>query len=152
MAENATISSNMIIYYTDGSCEPNPGAGGFAVIKNMEPAVLGNEPSGAETTNIRMEGFAILAALNDAAGKPCQIYTDSEFWINVITKWSLPWEANGWKKKGGPIKNIDIVQKVCPLYKASKAELIWVRGHNNDPGNELADHWANKAREQHKLS
>lgn len=139
----------MIIYYTDGSCEPNPGAGGFAVIKNMKPAVLGGEPSGIETTNIRMEGFAIIAALKDADGQACQIYTDSEFWINVITKWSLPWEANGWKKKGGPIKNLDIVQEVCPLYKSSEAELIWVRGHNNDPGNELADHWANEARRQH---
>lgn len=139
----------MIIYYTDGSCEPNPGAGGFAVIKDMKPAVLGGEPSGAETTNIRMEGFAIIAALKDANGAECQIYTDSEFWINVITKWSIPWEANGWKKKGGPIKNLDIVQEVVPLYKASKAELIWVRGHNNDPGNELADHWANEARKQH---
>lgn len=139
----------MNIYYTDGSCEPNPGKGGFAVIKDMKPAVLGGEPSGAETTNIRMEGFAIVAALKDANGTECQIYTDSEFWINVITKWSLPWEANGWKKKGGPIKNLDIVQEVVPLYKASKAELIWVRGHNNDPGNELADHWANEARKQH---
>ncbi len=146
------MSTDMIIYYTDGSCEPNPGVGGFAVIKDMKPAVLGGEPSGAETTNIRMEGLAIIAALKDSAGKSCQIYTDSEFWINVITKWSLPWEANGWKKKGGPIKNLDIVQEVCPLYKSSKAELIWVRGHNNDPGNELADHWANKAREQHKSS
>ena len=34
----------MITYYTDGSCDPNPGTGGFAVIKNMEPAVLGGEP------------------------------------------------------------------------------------------------------------
>ncbi|MDL2363369.1 MAG: ribonuclease HI [Patescibacteria group bacterium] len=136
----------MIIYYTDGSCEPNPGKGGFAVIRDMKPAVLGREPSGAETTNIRMEGLAIIAALKDANGKPCQIYSDSEFWIKVITVWSLPWEANGWKKKGGAIKNLDIVQKVCPLYRESKAELIWVRGHNNDPGNELADHWANEAR------
>lgn len=140
----------MIVYYTDGSCEPNPGAGGFSVIKDMKPVVLGSEPSGAETTNIRMEGLAIIAALKDSKGQPCQIYTDSEFWIKVITVWSLPWEANGWKKKGGAIKNIDIVQEVCPLYRASKAELIWVRGHNNDPGNELADYWANEARRQHK--
>jgi ribonuclease HI len=133
----------MTVYYTDGSCEPNPGTGGFAVIRDMKPAVLGGED---ETTNIRMEGQAIIAALKDAAGKPCQIYTDSEFWIKVITVWSLPWEANGWKKKGGAIKNLDIVQEVCPLYRASKAELIWVRGHNLDPGNELADEWANEAR------
>ncbi len=134
----------MITYYTDGSCEPNPGTGGFAVIKEMKPAVLGGE---FETTNIRMEGFAIIAALKDANGAECQIYSDSELWIKIITIWSLTWEANGWKKKGG-IKNLDIVQEVCPLYKASKAELIWVRGHNNDPGNEMADHWANQARKQ----
>lgn len=141
----------MIIYYTDGSCEPNPGQGGYSVIKDMKPAVLGREPSGIETTNIRMEGLAIIAALKDSNGKACQIYTDSEFWIKVITIWSLNWEKNNWKKKGGEIKNLDIVQQVCPLYRASKAELIWVRGHNNDPGNELADLWANEARKGAEL-
>jgi len=138
----------MITYYTDGSCEPNPGAGGFAVIRDMKPHILGGEPAGGVTTNIRMEGFAIMAALKDAAGEPCRIHSDSEFWINVITKWSIAWEKNGWRKKGGDIKNLDIVREVCPLYRASQAELIWVRGHNDDPGNELADHWANEARKQ----
>ena len=148
----------LITYYTDGSCEPNPGKGGFAVIRvtknpddtieTMKPAVLGSEPSGSQTTNIRMEGFAILAALEDASGQACEIYTDSEFWINVITKWSLAWEAKNWVKKGGEIKNLDIVQVVCPLFRTSKATLIWVRGHNNDPGNEMADQWANEARKQ----
>ena len=135
----------MIVYYTDGSCEPNPGTGGFSVVKDMKPHILGGE---FETTNIRMEGFAIIAALKDADGHPAEIYTDSEFWINVITKWSIPWEANGWKKKGGEIKNLDIVQEICPLYRGSQAVLVWVRGHNNDPGNELADEYANKARHQ----
>lgn len=134
----------MITYYTDGSCEPNPGTGGFAVIKGMKPAVLGGD---FDTTNIRMEGRAIIEALKDANGEPCQIYSDSELWIKIITIWSKAWEANGWTKKGG-IKNLDLVQEVVPLYKASKAELVWVRGHNNDPGNELADEWANKARQQ----
>src|SRR5712671_6873185 len=110
----------MIIYYTDGSCEPNPGQGGFAVIKDMQVCRLGSEP---ETTNIRMEGQAIIAALKDAGGRECSIYTDSEFWINVITKWSIAWEKNGWKKKGGEIKNLDIVQEVCPLYRQSRATL-----------------------------
>ncbi len=134
----------MIVYYTDGSCEPNPGTGGFAVIKDMVPTVLGGD---FDTTNIRMEGLAIIAALKDSAGEHCEIYTDSEFWINVVTKWSIAWEANGWHKKGG-IKNLDIVQEICPLYRESNAVLVWVRGHNNDPGNELADEWANKARTQ----
>ena len=141
----------MTVYYTDGSCEPNPGDGGFAVIKDMRVCVLGGEPGGGETTNIRMEGLAIIAALEDASGKDCQIYTDSEFWIKTITIWSLGWEKAGWKKKGGAIKNLDIVMMVCPLYRMSKAELIWVRGHNLDEGNELADHWANVARKQNLI-
>ena len=142
----------MITYYTDGSCSPNPGPGGFAVIKvsnpNGEPLMqavrLGYDK---DSTNIRMEGRALIAALEHADGRPCEIFTDSEFWINVITKWSLAWEANGWQKKGG-IKNLDIVQEVCSLYKRSQAKLTWVRGHNNDPGNEMADEWANKARQE----
>jgi len=133
----------MIVYYTDGSCEPNPGNGGYAVIRDMKPAISGGE---ANTTNIRMEGMAIIEAIKDSKGEECEIYTDSEFWINVITKWSIAWEANGWKKKGGAIKNLDLVQEVCPLYRNSKAVLVWVRGHNDDPGNEMADQYANKAR------
>lgn len=143
--QNTPTDLPAIIYYTDGSCEPNPGAGGYSVIRDMKPHILGSEP---DSTNIRMEGKAIISALKDAAGAPCAINTDSEFWINVITKWSLGWERNGWKKKGGEIKNLDIVQEVCPLYRDSQAVLVWVRGHNNDPGNELADHWANEARKQ----
>jgi ribonuclease HI len=141
--------SSPLIYYTDGSASPNPGPGGYAVIKHGKPVVLGSEPGGHETTNIRMEGFAIIAALKNANGAECLIHTDSEFWINVITKWSLGWEKNGWKKKGGEIKNLDIVKEICPLFRLSNATLVWVRGHNNDEGNELADHWANEARKRH---
>lgn len=139
----------MITYYTDGSASPNPGPGGFAVIKNGQPHILGSEDG--ETTNIRMEGKAIVAALTDAGGEPAEIYTDSEFWINVITKWAPGWQAKGWKKKSGPIKNLDIVQEVYPLHKSSQAELIWVRGHEGDPGNELADEYANRARAGERL-
>src|SRR5690606_11970600 len=139
----------MITYFTDGSASPNPGPGGFAVILNEKPVVLGSEKG--DTTNIRMEGKAIIAAIEHAAGRECVIYTDSQFWVNVITVWSLTWEKNGWKKKGGEIKNLDIVQEVCPLYRASNAKLVWVRGHADDAGNILADEWANKAREGARL-
>lgn len=135
----------MTIYYTDGSCSPNPGPGGFAVIKDMLPAIVGHE---LESTNIRMEGKALIAALTDAGDEKVQIFTDSEFWINVITKWAPGWEAKGWKKKGGEIKNLDIVRELYPLYQKSNADLIWVRGHEGDTGNEMADEWANRAREK----
>ena len=135
----------MIIYYTDGSCSPNPGAGGFAVIKDGNPLIVGHEEM---STNIRMEGRAMIAALKDSNGEECQIYSDSEFWVNVITKWGSAWESNGWKKKGGDIKNVDLVKEACRLYSSSKAQLVWVRGHVGNISNELADVWANKAREE----
>lgn len=136
----------MIVYYTDGSASPNPGPGGYAVIKNGQPAIIGSEDG--ETTNIRMEGKAIIAALKDASGESAEIFTDSEFWINVITKWAPGWEQKGWSKKGGEIKNLDIVKEAYELYGSSRAILTWVRGHEGDEGNELADQWANEARKR----
>lgn len=140
---------SMTIYYTDGSASPNPGPGGYAVIRDGKPVALGSEDG--DTTNIRMEGKALVAALMLANGDECEIRTDSEFWINVITKWAPGWEARGWTKKGGAIKNLDIVHDVYPLYQTSRAKLVWVRGHVGTEGNELADEWANKAREGVRL-
>lgn len=142
-------NNRMISYYTDGSASPNPGPGGFSVIRDGTPHILGSEEG--DTTNIRMEGKAVVAALKDADGAPCTIHTDSEFWINVITKWAPGWRAKGWKKKGGDIKNLDIVQEVDALYAQSNATLVWVRGHAGTELNELADVWANKAREGVRL-
>ena len=139
----------MIIYYTDGSASPNPGPGGFAVIKDLKPHILGSEEG--QTTNIRMEGKALIAAIQDAGDDKVEIYTDSEFWINVVTKWAPGWQARGWTKKGGEIKNLDIVQELFELYTNSNVDLKWVRGHEGDEGNELADEWANKAREGVRL-
>lgn len=139
----------MIVYYTDGSASPNPGPGGFAVIKNGQPHILGSE-EGA-TTNIRMEGRALIAAIRDSGGEHAEIFTDSEFWINVITKWAPNWEAKNWTKKGGEIKNLDLVKEAYELYQQANATLVWVRGHEGDEGNELADEWANKARQGVRL-
>jgi ribonuclease HI len=143
----------VISYFTDGSASPNPGPGGFAVIKDGRPWLIGGEPvdsavSAAQTTNIRMEGLAILAALDDAGDEPCEITTDSEFWINVLTKWAPNWAANGWQKKGG-IKNLDIVKPLYNKYNKLYHKLTWTRGHVGTELNELADEWANKARQRH---
>ncbi|MDO4271873.1 MAG: ribonuclease H [Candidatus Saccharibacteria bacterium] len=144
----------MISYFTDGSASPNPGLGGFAVIKDGRPYLIGGEPvnsdvSSDNTTNIRMEGWAIVTALTDANSQPCQITTDSEFWINVLTKWAPAWQRNGWRKKSGEIKNLDLVQQMFNLYSKSQAKLVWTRGHVGTELNELADQWANEARNRH---
>ena len=131
------------VLWTDGSASPNPGPGGFAVIEKDKPVVLGSEE---KSTNIRMEGKAMIAAIKYANGEPCEIHSDSEFWINVVTKWASGWMRNGWKKKSGEIKNLDIVQELYQLYLDNPVELVWVKGHEGTVENELADTWANRAR------
>ena len=120
------------------------------MIEDGKPVALGCE---ADSTNIRMEGLAMVAALKTAQGEPVEIHSDSEFWINVLTKWAPAWEKNGWRKKSGEIKNLDIVKELFRLYKENtEAKLIWVRGHAGTEYNELADQWANRARMGERLS
>lgn len=133
----------MKILWTDGSASPNPGPGGFAVIENNEPVALGREEV---STNIRMEGKAIIAAMKYAGDDGCEIHTDSEFWVNVLTKWAAGWEAKGWRKTKGEIANLELVQEAWKLYNQYPVKLVWTRGHVGTEMNELADEWANKAR------
>lgn len=143
-------------YFTDGSASPNPGPGGFAVIKNGAPYIIGGEPADStvsrdNTTNIRMEGRALLAAFTDIANhddNTATVTTDSEFWINVLTKWAPVWASKNWAKRGG-IKNLDIVKPLFQQWRAVEkmgVRLIWTRGHVGTEQNELADQWANEAR------
>ncbi len=154
----------MKILWTDGSANPNPGPGGFAVILEKEdgtgePVALGRE---ATTTNIRMEGKAMIAAIKYAGEEGCEIHSDSEFWINVLTKWAPGWEKNEWHKaadrkfdqdgnfvgwKESSIKNLELVKELFELYRKFPVQLVWTRGHVGTRLNELADKYANEARE-----
>lgn len=143
----------MKILWTDGSASPNPGPGGFAVILKRDdgsgvPVVLGRDDN---TTNIRMEGSAMIAAIKYAGEEGCEIHSDSEFWINVLTKWAPTWQANGWRKKTGAIMNLELVQELYELYCKYPVKLVWVRGHVGNELNEMADEWANRARKGAKV-
>lgn len=143
----------MKILWTDGSASPNPGPGGFAVILKQDdgsgvPVVLGRDDN---TTNIRMEGSAMIAAIKYAGEEGCEIHSDSEFWINVLTKWAPTWQANGWRKKTGAIMNLELAQELYELYCKYPVKLVWVRGHVGNELNEMADEWANRARKGAKV-
>ena len=100
----------------------------------------------ADSTNIRMEAQALIAAYQ-LAQPGDKIMTDSEFWVNVLTKWAPSWQKNGWRKKTGAIKNLELVQELYGLYLDKQGVILeWTRGHIGTDGNELADDWANKAR------
>ena len=93
----------------------------------------------------------MIAAIKYAGKEGCELHTDSEFWVNVLTRWAAKWEENGWKKSRGKIMNLDIVKKLYGLYNEYPVKLVWVRGHVGTKYNEMADDWANRAREGAEL-
>jgi ribonuclease HI len=140
--------------YTDGSCEGNPGPGGWAAIiinnsKNKE--ICGGERL---TTNNRMELTAAIKALEYCSTqedkqltlRQIKIHTDSNYVKDGITVWINNWEKNNWKTADKRnVKNVDLWKKLKELTKSKQIEWIWVKGHSGDQMNELADSLAKKA-------
>ncbi len=127
--------------YTDGSCLGNPGPGGYAAILRYKH----NEKILAEgyfnTTNNRMELLAAIVAL-EKLKEPCQIdlYSDSQYLKNGISKWIYTWKKNGWKtanKKS--VKNVDLWMRLDKAVQTHKIDWIWVKGHAGHPENEQCD-------------
>lgn len=142
----------MIHIYTDGSSSGDstgPGGWAFAVFDQDGNEIHCASRGTRVTTNNRMEMLAIAHALHWADGRECLIHTDSQLCIDTLTKWAPGWERAGWKKKTpGEIANLDIVQKVLPLFRASRATFKKVKGHAGIPGNERVDQLAGDARRQ----
>ena len=128
--------------FTDGSARPNPGPGGWGMVYVENNKVIDQKyGSEKETTNNRMELTALLNAFKIAPkSKEIIIYTDSELCVNTFNKWIFSWEKNGWKKKSGEIKNLDLIKQVFAAMKEKPlAKLTWIESHNGFLWNEYAD-------------
>jgi ribonuclease HI len=74
-----------------------------------------------------------------------EIITDSNYSINCSTVWYKSWQKNGWRTStNGEVLNKDLVVDIRKLIDARDAagvntEFTWIKGHNNNPGNEAAD-------------
>ncbi len=135
-----------VTIYTDGSCEPNPGPGGWAALllfEKREKELTGSDPN---TTNNRMELTAAVQALK-ALDRPyhADIYTDSEYLRRGITEWLPDWRRRGWKRKSGKLANIDLWQTLEAALEKHDIRWHWVRGHANDAFNQRVDRLANRA-------
>jgi ribonuclease HI len=137
--------------YCDGACEPNPGnaGSGIAVYRDGVPVQLWYGLYNPHGTNNTAELNALYHALLMAeqailAGETPQVLSDSMYAINCITTWAAGWEKKGWRKAGGEIKNLEIIQTTYALYNRIKPDmqLIHISAHVGTEGNELADRMA----------
>lgn len=133
-----------VTIYTDGACSGNPGPGGWGAILIHGPHRKEMHGGEATTTNNRMELTAAISAL-EALKHPCKIdlYTDSNYVKDGITKWIAGWKRNGWKtadKK--PVKNAELWQRLDEARNRHTIHWHWVKGHAGHPENERADELA----------
>jgi ribonuclease HI len=128
--------------FTDGSCEGNPGPGGWGVVWVQDDEIVA-ERSGHDprTTNNRMELVALITAYEllpaDAA---ITVHSDSQLCVRTVNEWAAGWEARGWRRKAGPIANLELVKRLYALARAHpRVELRWIKAHDGTRWNEYAD-------------
>ncbi|HEY4138525.1 MAG TPA: ribonuclease HI [Casimicrobiaceae bacterium] len=134
-----------VVIHTDGACNGNPGPGGWGALleyNGRRKEIFGGE---AQTTNNRMELVAVIRALGALTRESeVDLYTDSQYVKNGIESWIHGWKRNGWRtsdKKA--VKNADLWRELDELAAGHRIRWHWVRGHDDNPGNERADELAN---------
>ena len=140
--------------YTDGSCNGNPGPGGWGVL--IKYANVNKELSGFEinTTNNRMELTAAIEGLNILTkAYNVDLYTDSRYLENGMNLWIHNWEKNKWKTSSKHfVKNADLWKKLFNISQKHNISWIWVKSHSGNYGNEKADTLASNAILIHLMS
>ncbi len=128
--------------FTDGSCDGNPGPGGWGFVW-VEDDEIRTQSHGADpqTTNNRMELRALIEAYKTLPeDAEVTVYSDSQLCVKTINEWAAGWERRGWKRKTGPIKNLELVQELYALAgRHPRVRLEWIRAHDGSRWNEYAD-------------
>ncbi len=131
--------------YTDGACLGNPGPGGWAW---AVPGGRFASGAAAATTNQRMEIQAALEAVRSLDG-PLVVVSDSTYVVNCFRdRWWEGWLARGWMNKAKkPVANRDLWEPLIEAVRADPARVTfrWVKGHSDDPANDLVDRLAVEA-------
>lgn len=136
----------MITIYTDGSCQGNPGPGGFGVIVvENDTVIAAYSEKSKDTTNNREEMKAIIYALEHYGSNSENfftpiVYSDSSYCVNSFTNWIKSWKANGWTRAGGKkLENLDLIRTYDDLSREYQIDLRKIKGHSGEIYNELAD-------------
>ena len=134
----------------DGSSLGNPGPAGWAWYVDEDTWDAGGWPKG---TNNLGELTAILRLLQATAetGEELHILADSQYAINVVSKWRLGWKKRGWTKADKkPIKNLELIQEIDRAMEGRRVTFEWVKGHAGHRMNERADDLARECAEAYQ--
>jgi ribonuclease HI len=147
-SSSADILNADVVIFCDGACDPNPGKSGtgIAVYKHKICAELWYglyNPSGTNNTAELLGLFHSLLMAKEAVlrDESVIIHCDSKYSIDCVTKWAFSWKAKDWTKKGGDIKNLDIIKSAHEIFLeiADKISVQHIKAHAGIEGNELAD-------------
>ena len=128
--------------FTDGSAVPNPGPGGWGAVWVVDGEVRARDHGHQEqTTNNRMELTALHRGIELVPeGTAARVHSDSNLAVRTVTEWAAGWQRRGWRRKTGPVENLDLVRPLFELVRARpEIEVVWIRAHAGNRWNEYAD-------------
>ena len=137
-----TTKARKIDVYTDGAAIPNPGSAGWGAVFVVD-GQLKRKMSGHidHATNNEAEITAAIRAV-EAFTRPSDftVYSDSEYLIKSMTTWIPDRGYEGYK-------NAHLFERLIEVCEPHAINWQWVRGHNGNQYNEIADELANKRAE-----
>lgn len=143
------VKKTSVVIYTDGSCDPNPGPGGWGAIVFIDGEETSLSGSETFTTNNRMEMLAAIRALQHLGETPHKIllYTDSKYLRNGAKDWTKLWSKNKWRKSDGKkVANTDLWKEIVRLNELHDIDWQWIPSHSRITNNQRADMLATQAR------
>jgi ribonuclease HI len=154
--------NGVAILHLDESClgngreGENPGGGGGLIEARSSAGRIQRRDfylSSPATTNNRMALAGATAALRLLSAKGARlrvlIVSDSQYLVKGMREWVPAWSARGWRRREGPIENLELWQALLRSSRSHEVQWTWVRGHRGHAKNEYANDLAVKAaREQ----
>jgi len=151
MTRSRTLSTGPHwVAYTDGACAPtNPGPAAWGAVI-LDPQ--GHEAEhargfiGPGTNQIAEITAALEGLLRVPEGAEVELVSDSQYVLKGLSEWRAGWERRNWRNsKNEPVANQELWRKLFAVADARRVGVRWVRGHNGDHYNEMADRLANEA-------
>ncbi|HEX2601006.1 MAG TPA: ribonuclease H [Gemmatimonadaceae bacterium] len=166
MSSAKAKAGDLVAIYADESClgngreGENPGGAGGLIEwlhpRSNEVARCDYWISEPATTNNRMALRSVIEAFREISRRGNSyrvIFTsDSKYIVEGMTTWVEGWMARGWKRKTGPIENLELWKQAVDAVVQHEVQWRWVRGHVGHPQNEYANFLATRAAAEQSTS